>query len=367
MFLAALDTGLMTASSVVNDAPVVMHDGSSLWRPVNSSGDFLGPMRLRAALARSRNLVTIRVLQTLGLDNTIRYLEGFGFASSRLPRGLSLALGSADLTPLEMTNAYAVLANGGYQVAPWFIERVTRGSDEQVIEEARPAVACRDCSDGQSEVEIDGRLFPVAPRVADPIAVYILRDMLRDVIESGTGRSALSLNRRDVVGKTGTTNNQRDGWFAGYNSDLVVTVWIGKDNNESIAEYGGVAALPIWIDFMGNALNGRPEAMPQAPWGWCAHGSTSRRGGAWPTASPAASRKSSIPTTCRSWNPGASNRRSSSAAAPRAPAATKRSSEAGPPRPSPGRGGVPREKHVSQAAPQNGTCEGSSARFSGQT
>ncbi|WP_445156730.1 penicillin-binding protein 1A [Halomonas sp. E14] len=267
VFLAALDTGLMTASSVVNDAPVVMHDGSSLWRPVNSSGDFLGPMRLRVALARSRNLVTIRVLQTLGLDNTIRYLEGFGFASSRLPRGLSLALGSADLTPLEMTNAYAVLANGGYQVAPWFIERVTRGSDEQVIEEARPAVACRDCSDGQSEVEIDGRLFPVAPRVADPIAVYILRDMLRDVIESGTGRSALSLNRRDVVGKTGTTNNQRDGWFAGYNSDLVVTVWIGKDNNESIAEYGGVAALPIWIDFMGNALNGRPEAMPQAPLG----------------------------------------------------------------------------------------------------
>ncbi|MCE8011106.1 penicillin-binding protein 1A [Billgrantia desiderata] len=267
VFLAALDTGLMTASTVVNDAPVVMHDGSSLWRPVNSSGDFLGPTRLREALARSRNLVTIRILQTLGLDSTIEYLEGFGFSRSRLPHGLSLALGSADLTPLEMTNAYAVLANGGHRVSPWFIERVTRGSDDNVLDEARPAIACRSCDAGQTEVVIDGRTYDVAPRVADPTAVYILRDMLRDVIESGTGRAALSLNRNDVVGKTGTTNNQRDGWFAGYNDDLVVTVWIGKDNNESIAEYGGNAALPIWIDFMGNALNGRPEARPEPPAG----------------------------------------------------------------------------------------------------
>ncbi|PMR76150.1 penicillin-binding protein 1A [Billgrantia endophytica] len=265
VFLAALDTGLMTASSVVNDAPVVMHDGSSLWRPVNASGDFLGPTRLRVALARSRNLVTIRILQTLGLDATIEYLEGFGFASSRLPRGLSLALGSADLTPLEMTNAYAVLANGGYQVSPWFIERVTRGNDDELIEEARPNIVCRDCSEGQTEVEIDGRVYGVAPQVADPTAVYILRDMLRDVIESGTARSALSLNRTDVVGKTGTTNGFRDGWFAGYNSDMVSTVWIGKDNNETIAEYGGVVALPIWIDFMQNALEGRPEAKPDTP------------------------------------------------------------------------------------------------------
>jgi penicillin-binding protein 1A len=265
VFLAALDTGLMTASTVVNDAPVVMHDGSSLWRPVNASGDFLGPTRLREALARSRNLVTIRILQTLGLDSTIEYLEGFGFSRSRLPHGLSLALGSADLTPLEMTNAYAVLANGGHRVSPWFIERVTRGSDDNVLDEARPTIACRSCDEGQTEVVIDGRIYDVAPRVADPTAVYILRDMLRDVIESGTGRSALSLNRNDVVGKTGTTNNQRDGWFAGYNDDLVVTVWIGKDNNETIAEYGGNAALPIWIDFMGNALNGRPEARPEPP------------------------------------------------------------------------------------------------------
>ncbi|RDB44796.1 penicillin-binding protein 1A [Halomonas sp. DQ26W] len=268
VFLAALDTGLMTASSVVNDAPVVLQDGSNeIWRPVNASGDFLGPTRLRVALARSRNLVTIRILQTLGLDATIDYLEGFGFASDRLPRGLSLALGSADLTPMEMTNAYAVLANGGFQVSPWFIERVTRVSDDNLVEQARPMVACRECRDDQSEVEIDGRAYQVAPRVADPMAVYILTDMLRDVIETGTGRAALSLNRSDVVGKTGTTNNQRDGWFAGYNRDLVATVWVGKDDNESIAEYGGNAALPIWIEFMEHALDGRPEAMSERPSG----------------------------------------------------------------------------------------------------
>ncbi|MDN3521394.1 penicillin-binding protein 1A [Halomonas ramblicola] len=265
IYLAALDSGLMNAASVVNDAPVVVNDGSNeLWRPVNSSGDFLGPMRLRNALARSRNLVTIRVLQQVGLDATLEFLEGFGFARSRLPHGLSLALGSADLTPLEMTNAYAVLANGGFQVSPWFIERVTRG-EETLVEEALPAVACRECDANQSEVEIDGRQHPVAPRVADPIAVYILRDMLRDVIENGTGRAALELGREDVVGKTGTTNNQRDTWFAGFNSDLVTTVWVGKDDNESTAEYGASAALPVWIDFMRGALEDRPVAMPEPP------------------------------------------------------------------------------------------------------
>ncbi|WP_163577829.1 penicillin-binding protein 1A [Halomonas faecis] len=266
IYLAALDSGLMTASSVVNDAPVVVEDGSNeLWRPVNSSGDFLGPTRLREALARSRNLVTIRILQTLGLDTTIEYLQGFGFASSRLPSGLSLALGSASLTPLEMTNAYAVLANGGFQVSPWFIERITRGSDGEVIEEASPAIACHDCEDGQEAIERDGKRYPVAPRVADPTAVYILRDMMRDVIENGTGRAALSLDRQDIVGKTGTTNDQRDAWFAGFNSDLVATVWVGKDDNDSIAEYGANAALPVWIDFMEDALADRPEAMPEPP------------------------------------------------------------------------------------------------------
>ncbi|WP_404465256.1 PBP1A family penicillin-binding protein [Vreelandella aquamarina] len=266
IYLAALQDGEMNAASVVNDAPVVLDDGSNaLWRPVNSSRDFQGPMRLRPALARSRNLVTIRVLQTMGLDHTIEYLEGFGFASERLPRGLSLALGSASLTPMEMTNAYAVIANGGFQVAPWFIERVTRDDDNELIDEATPQVACVSCAEGQETVEIDGKTYPVAPRVADAAAVYILRDMLRDVITSGTGRAALSLNRDDLVGKTGTTNSQRDAWFAGFNSNLVTTVWVGKDSNDTIAEYGANAALPIWIEFMGDSLAGTPSALPERP------------------------------------------------------------------------------------------------------
>ncbi|WP_346795647.1 PBP1A family penicillin-binding protein [Halomonas sp. Bachu 37] len=266
IYLAALEDGEMNAATVINDAPVVVDDGSdSLWRPVNSSRDFLGPTRLRPALARSRNLVTIRVLQNMGLNHTIEYLQGFGFASSRLPRGLSLALGSASLTPLEMTNAYAVLANGGFQVTPWFIERVTRGDDTQVVNEATPKVACPQCSEGQERVTIGDRDYPVAPRVADAAAVYILTDMLRDVVEVGTGRGALSLGREDIVGKTGTTNSQRDAWFAGFNSDLVATVWVGKDNNDSIAEYGANAALPVWVDFMGNALEGRPPATLERP------------------------------------------------------------------------------------------------------
>ena len=266
IYLAALEDGEMNAASVVNDAPVVLDDGSNtLWRPVNSSRDFQGPMRLRPALARSRNLVTIRVLQTMGLDHTINYLEGFGFAPGRLPHGLALALGSASLTPMEMTNAYAVIANGGFQVAPWFIERVTRNDDNEVVDEATPNVACPSCTEGQETVNIDGREYPIAERVADPAAVYILRDMLRDVITSGTGRGALSLNRDDIVGKTGTTNSQRDAWFAGFNSDLVTTVWVGKDSNETLAEYGANAALPIWVEFMGDALEGTPSAVPERP------------------------------------------------------------------------------------------------------
>ena len=266
IYLAALEDGEMNAASVVNDSPVVLDDGSnSLWRPVNSSRDFQGPMRLRPALARSRNLVTIRVLQTMGIDHTIDYLEGFGFAPGRLPHGLALALGSASLTPMEMTNAYSVIANGGFQVAPWFIERVTRNDDSEIVDEATPQVACPSCAEGQETVVIDGREYPVANQVADPAAVYILRDMLRDVITSGTGRGALSLNRDDIVGKTGTTNSQRDAWFAGFNSDIVTTVWVGKDSNETIAEYGANVALPIWVDFMGNALEGTPSALPERP------------------------------------------------------------------------------------------------------
>ncbi len=265
IYLAALQEGDMTAATVVNDAPVVMSDMGGSWRPENAEGEFRGPTRLRVGLYQSRNLVTIRVLQTLGLDNALRFLEHFGFADGRLPHGLSLALGSASLSPLEMANAYAILANGGFKVSPWYIQRVEKTGEQQPLLEYTPKVACRDCSTGAKEIRIDGESYPLAPRVVDPQALYILRDILRDVIEHGTGRGALDLERSDIVGKTGTTNDQRDAWFSGFNNQLVATVWVGKDNNESTGEYGSQAALPIWKLFMRQALKGTPETVPERP------------------------------------------------------------------------------------------------------
>lgn len=267
IYLAALQQGNMTAATVVNDAPVVMSDMGGDWRPGNSEGEFRGPTRLRVGLYRSRNLVTIRVLQALGLDNAIQFLERFGFAEGRLPHGLSLALGSASLTPLEMANAYAVLANGGFKVTPWYIERVMHTGEQEPIAEATPDIACPACAESAREARLDGKTYPLAPRVVDPQALYILRDMMRDVIERGTGRGALELNRGDIVGKTGTTNDQRDAWFSGFNSGLVATVWVGKDSNESTGEYGAQAALPIWKDFMREALKGTQESTPERPEG----------------------------------------------------------------------------------------------------
>ncbi len=270
IYLAAINNGEMNAASVVNDAPVVIDDGSdTLWRPVNSSNDFNGPMRLRPALAHSRNLVTIRVMQSMGLGYTLDFLERFGFNPDHLPHGLSLALGSASLTPLEMTNAYAILANGGFKVAPWYIKRIVRGdeTDNTEVYKADPAVACRDCAEGQKTVDIDGETYDIAQRIADPEAIYIIRDMLREVIESGTGRAALTLERGDIVGKTGSTNARRDAWFAGFNDNIATAVWVGKDSNQTVSEYGAQAALPIWKDFLGHALEGTPEAWPEQPEG----------------------------------------------------------------------------------------------------
>ncbi|WP_251977077.1 penicillin-binding protein 1A [Salinicola avicenniae] len=266
VYLAALQEGRMSAATIINDAPVVMEQFSGDdWRPENAERQFQGPTRLRVGLYTSRNLVTIRVLQSLGLDNALNFLERFGFSRDRLPHGLSLALGSASLTPLEIANAYAVLANGGFQVSPWYIQEVTQGSQNTVVEEANPLVACRDCAEDATQTEIEGEPRRIAPRVVEPDALYILRSILRDVIERGTGRGALSLERGDIVGKTGTTNDQRDAWFSGFNDNLVTTVWVGKDDNSTTAEYGAQAALPIWKSFMGQALAGTPEAVPPRP------------------------------------------------------------------------------------------------------
>jgi penicillin-binding protein 1A len=309
IYSAALNQG-NTAATIYNDAPVVFDDPAleGEWRPENYSGKFYGPTRLREALVNSRNLVSIRVLISLGLKPALDYAARFGFDPKKLPRDLSLALGSGAVTPLELVRGYAVFANGGYLVQPWFIERIENAEGE-VIYRADPVSVCRDVdcesrlreaavareigmqaqddaplsgdevvaqavsAPGELPVMLDGvsgEPLPVgdapsvslpAERVVDERNVYIMRSIMRDVIRRGTGRRALSLRRGDIAGKTGTTNDQFDTWFSGFNSQVVATAWVGFDQQRTLGrrESGGSTALPAWIDYMHVALDGLPE------------------------------------------------------------------------------------------------------------
>ncbi len=275
LYSAALDAGF-TAASLINDAPIVMQDSSleGLWRPENDSGKFYGPTRLRWALTKSRNLVSIRLLQQLGIDKLIDYSERLGFDTSGFAPDLSLALGTHTMSPLEVATAYAVLANGGYRVEPYIIERV-EGLDGEILYQAQPQTACRECEEQASRRQDTGELSmeeilaadavakdrpPAAPRVMDKRVNFIIDSILRDVITRGTGRRALVLERPDIAGKTGTTNGPMDAWFSGYNPEVVTTTWVGFDNYTPLGrrEFGGTAALPIWIDYMREALQGSP-------------------------------------------------------------------------------------------------------------
>ncbi|OOG22727.1 peptidase [Thioalkalivibrio denitrificans] len=280
LYAAALDRGYSPAS-LINDAPVVFEDSAleDTWRPTNYSGRFYGPTRLREALAQSRNLVSIRLLHAIGVNYGHGYLSRFGFDLSRQPRNLSLALGSGAVTPLEMTRAYAVFANGGHLVDPWFIERI-EGPDGDIVFQALPRRVCDDeCQSAEALIRVDDALadpldmealaLPIvepAERVLSPANAYQMVSMMHDVILEGTARGARRMGRSDIAGKTGTTNDLRDAWFSGFNRDLVSTVWVGFDDNSPLGprETGGVVALPVWIDFMSVALSGRPEhSMPQ--------------------------------------------------------------------------------------------------------
>ena len=280
VYTAALDRGF-TPASLINDAPIVFEDNSleSTWRPTNSSGKFLGPTRLRKALYQSRNLVSIRLLKSLGIKPTIDYVSRFGFNTQQLPKDLSLALGSHSMTPMSIVSAYAAIANGGYKVSPFIIERIEDLYGETLFE-ASPAIACSQCAiNEQTDTEELATLEdileqdqaiknPEAEQIIEPRVAYLIDSMLRDVVKKGTGRKALALRRNDLAGKTGTTNGPTDAWFSGYGGGIVTTTWLGFDNNALIGkrEYGGSAALPIWIDFMKLALNGRPEIeLPQPP------------------------------------------------------------------------------------------------------
>jgi len=294
VYSAALDKGY-TVASLFNDAPVVFDDPSleTAWRPENYSGKFYGPTRMREALTHSRNLVSIRLLRAVGAAYVARYAQRFGFRPGQMPENLSLALGSGTATPLEMARAYSVFANGGFYTEPYFIREV-HDAQEQVVFSANPAIACPECEAEQvaesepedtlgaetgevtEEAVTEEQLMaevaepePVyAQRVVDAANVYLMTSMMQDVVKRGTGRRAMSLGRKDLAGKTGTTNDQRDAWFCGFNAKLVATVWVGFDRVQPLGngETGGRAALPVWVDYMGQALQGIPEAaLPQPP------------------------------------------------------------------------------------------------------
>ncbi|MCG5538161.1 penicillin-binding protein 1A [Halorhodospira sp. 9622] len=274
IYSAALENGY-TPATLVNDAPVVFRDDAleSYWRPGNYSGRFYGPTRLREALVFSRNLVSIRVLRDVGIDPTIAHAARIGFPAESLPRDLSLALGSNSATPLQISSAFAAFANGGYRVIPNVIERVEDGAGEVVFRPDFPE-ACELCRDDLPMASVPGEriglfdLPPQAERVLPEDNAWLISDMLSDVVERGTGRGARRvLDREDLAGKTGTTNDLRDAWFVGYNQDLVATAWIGFDDQRSLGrgETGATAALPIWARFMSVALDGVEERSVPRP------------------------------------------------------------------------------------------------------
>ncbi|QOC21859.1 penicillin-binding protein 1A [Wenzhouxiangella sp. AB-CW3] len=306
IYAAALDHGF-TAASMVNDSPVVLDDPSMEreWRPTNFSRRFHGPTRLRDAMIHSRNLVSVRLLMDMGLDYARDYITDFGFERNELPNGPSMALGSASLTPMSMTAAYAVFANGGYAVEPRYLHSVVDG-DGRIVMEPEWTTVCRNCPDippapqpvAEEESEAQSTLPRLrrptlngdradptaleenpalagpprpnrAPSVLEPQTTWLIDSMLSDVVTGGTGRRALALNRSDLAGKTGTTNDLRDTWFAGYGGGLVTTVWLGMDDNQSLGrqEQGGRTALPLWVDFMAVALDDRPEHHQPMPVG----------------------------------------------------------------------------------------------------
>lgn len=257
IYASALANG-MTPATIINDAPVVFNDPSleGAWRPQNHTKEFGGPTRLREGLIRSRNLVSIRLLQQIGINKTVNYLTKFGFNEQRIPGGLSLALGTAEVSPLEMSVAIAHFANGGFQISPYIIKRIV-DSDGSLLFEANPPKAD---TFGNLDTELNER----AQRVLEPDVAFIMNNMLQDVIQSGTGRRARTLGRNDLAGKTGSTNDNMDAWFTGYNQHVAASVWIGFDSARTIKEYGAKAALPIWIDFMRPYLKDKPQlSLPQ--------------------------------------------------------------------------------------------------------
>ncbi len=263
IYSAALDNGF-SAASMVSAAPIVIEDTlGNTWKPENYNKKFFGPTRLRRALSLSLNLVSVRLTRSLGIPLVTDHLERFGFSRDRLSTGLSLALGSASTTPMEIARGYAVFANGGYLIEPYFIARI-ENRDGRIVRYANHTILCPACRPNQSpSVQIGSGIIRdrrYARRAISPENAYLMTSLMNEVMTTGTGRKSLSLGRTDLSGKTGTTNNFRDAWFTGFNQDITASVWVGFDQPKELGrrESGSRAALPIWIDYMTIALKDRP-------------------------------------------------------------------------------------------------------------
>ncbi|MEP6940131.1 MAG: penicillin-binding protein 1A [Rudaea sp.] len=308
-YAAAFEHGF-TPASIVNDAPVVFPDPSKpngQWTPKNDDDSFDGPMRLREAMVKSKNLVSVRLLDAIGVRYAREFVTRFGLTLEQVPNNLSMALGTASVSPVTMARGFAVFANGGYLVDPYFVDAIY-DRDGKEIYKAQPVVVCHQCPERQGD---DGRvvaaptartvaadatapasLSPIgsaqaastpastpgkpnlAPRVLDARTAYLIDSLMRDVVKRGTGAGAMVLKRNDLAGKTGSTNDHRDGWFIGFNDHLVASAWMGFDDfspmgrgSNGVPEFGAQTALPIWIDFMRVALKGLPEKRFDMPAG----------------------------------------------------------------------------------------------------
>ena len=254
IYSAALEKGF-TPASIIDDAPIsfpASFTGSgSSWEPHNFDGKYEGPMRLRTALTKSKNMVSIRVLNSIGVEYAQDYITRFGFAAKDHPAYLTMALGAGSVTPWQMAEAYAVFANGGYRVNPYLIARI-EDNKGKIIEETKFVEAGND-----------------ADRVIDARNAFLMTSMMQDVTRIGTAAKARQLGRSDLAGKTGTTNNHIDTWFAGFNPKKVAVVWMGYDKPQSLGgnETGGSAALPVWIKYMSLALRGIPDVDLAVPEG----------------------------------------------------------------------------------------------------
>jgi len=260
LYATALENGY-TAASIINDAPIVYEGTSNKaeWRPENYSGKFFGPTRLRTALRKSRNLISIRLLREIGLSKIISTAKRFGLSETQLPKNLTLALGSGTASPLEMSRIFSVFANGGFLIEPYAIERIENNQGD-IIFKTQKKIACPSCATTQQHKN------NYAPRIISPEVSFLMNSLLQDVVNRGTARRAKALGRKDLAGKTGTTNQQRDAWFNGFSPEITTITWVGYDDSKPLGkkETGGRASLPMWIDYMKTALQKSPE-VPLTP------------------------------------------------------------------------------------------------------